>query len=705
MADDPLIISVAAETSQLQRGLKAAERQADSFHASVSQGGRRASERWADDWRRAARNTEQAMSRVDTAIGRAGAALKAGLAGLAAGALTGVVQQAASVARSIAEIGDAAQRSGLGLQAFQELTHVAQMTRIPVDALIDATKELNIRLDEFATTGKGSAAEALQRLGIDAEQAAEMLKDPAGAIDVILEKVRTLDQAAQIRIFDELFGGEGGEYLVQLLGRSTEELERMKAEAHAVGAVLDAEVVARADDLDYHFNLAATAVGSGLRSAIAAAGAALVDFINQFRAFEARTRYQQERAAATAKARLDTLDAGLAPLEADLADIEGSSDPMAQALAGPRWRVLEEAKAERAAALREYTDMLATMSVPIPAVAATPAARAPLPPDPVAPPAPSGGGGSRGAASSGGGGGGGGGSAEDAEKRADAFDRERAALEKRTAALIAETAAQAGLNPLIEDFGRTTAEAEAKARLLATAQSANLQVTPQLAAQINALAQAYGQATAESGRLAASQQELVARQQELQGLGEDVLGGIASDLMEGADASDALGRALVRLGQKLMDLAVEQAISSLVQALTGAATGGATGGASGGGGFLSAIMGAVMGGAGGGFASGGFTGSGGKYEPAGVVHKGEFVMDSEATRRIGVDALDRMQRGEAPPKVPEAAPRQQQPVNVKVVNVLDATEVLEAALAGAAGERVIFNHIQQNATKYRGVLS
>jgi phage-related minor tail protein len=33
---------------------------------------------------------------------------------------------------------------------------------------------------------------------------------------------------------------------------------------------------------------------------------------------------------------------------------------------------------------------------------------------------------------------------------------------------------------------------------------------------------------------------------------------------------------------------------------------------------------------------GGYTGSGGKYEPAGVVHRGEFVFTKEATSRIGV---------------------------------------------------------------------
>ncbi|MEC4929813.1 phage tail tape measure protein, partial [Escherichia coli] len=36
------------------------------------------------------------------------------------------------------------------------------------------------------------------------------------------------------------------------------------------------------------------------------------------------------------------------------------------------------------------------------------------------------------------------------------------------------------------------------------------------------------------------------------------------------------------------------------------------------------------------FATGGFTGTGGKYEPAGIVHRGEFVFTKEATSRIGV---------------------------------------------------------------------
>ena len=48
-----------------------------------------------------------------------------------------------------------------------------------------------------------------------------------------------------------------------------------------------------------------------------------------------------------------------------------------------------------------------------------------------------------------------------------------------------------------------------------------------------------------------------------------------------------------------------------------------------------------------GFANGGYTGKGGKYEPKGVVHGGEFVFTKEATSRLGPENLYRLMRGYA----------------------------------------------------------
>ena len=48
-----------------------------------------------------------------------------------------------------------------------------------------------------------------------------------------------------------------------------------------------------------------------------------------------------------------------------------------------------------------------------------------------------------------------------------------------------------------------------------------------------------------------------------------------------------------------------------------------------------------------GYANGGYTGDGGKYEPKGVVHGGEFVFTKEATKRIGTRNLYKLMRGYA----------------------------------------------------------
>ena len=47
----------------------------------------------------------------------------------------------------------------------------------------------------------------------------------------------------------------------------------------------------------------------------------------------------------------------------------------------------------------------------------------------------------------------------------------------------------------------------------------------------------------------------------------------------------------------------------------------------------------------GGFEEGGFTGHGGQGQPAGVVHRGEYVFSAPAVQRIGVPLLDAMHNG------------------------------------------------------------
>ena len=79
-------------------------------------------------------------------------------------------------------------------------------------------------------------------------------------------------------------------------------------------------------------------------------------------------------------------------------------------------------------------------------------------------------------------------------------------------------------------------------------------------------------------------------------------------------------------------------IGSLLGAFFGG--GGGAGGGGGSTGFLSAF--------GSSYATGGYTGPGGKMQPAGLVHKGEYVMPAETVRRLGIGAMDAIRAGQMP---------------------------------------------------------
>lgn len=62
-------------------------------------------------------------------------------------------------------------------------------------------------------------------------------------------------------------------------------------------------------------------------------------------------------------------------------------------------------------------------------------------------------------------------------------------------------------------------------------------------------------------------------------------------------------------------------------------------------GLMASITSSITSAAAVGFASGGYTGPGGKYQPAGIVHKGEYIFDQASTNRIGVSQLEALRNG------------------------------------------------------------
>ncbi|HFX7324895.1 TPA: phage tail tape measure protein [Escherichia coli] len=119
--------------------------------------------------------------------------------------------------------------------------------------------------------------------------------------------------------------------------------------------------------------------------------------------------------------------------------------------------------------------------------------------------------------------------------------------------------------------------------------------------------------------------------------------GIAQNMAAMLTGSEQNWRSFTRSVLSMMtEILLKQAMVGIVGSIGSAIGGAASGGASASGGTAIQAAAAKFH-----FATGGFTGTGGKYEPAGIVHRGEFVFTKEATSRIGVGNLYRLMRGYA----------------------------------------------------------
>lgn len=208
----------------------------------------------------------------------------------------------------------------------------------------------------------------------------------------------------------------------------------------------------------------------------------------------------------------------------------------------------------------------------------------------------------------------------------------------------------------------------------------------------------------ESAAYARQSEALRKAQEEQQKLNEwnnvarDATRGFIDDLIHGESAADAFAGALSRIADALLD----DVLNSIFK--VNSAAGGS-------GGLLSGLFSLFGGGAsryaglsGGLFSEGGFTGPGGKYEPAGIVHKGEVVWSqADVARAGGVGAVEALRKGYANggpvgvsvPSVPSLRSMSAQPAGV-VVNFnpvvdnrgasVEAVARQEKALAKMQGE-------------------
>lgn len=709
MALPGLIVEIEGRVDKLEKALKRANK-AQSTSATAME-----------------RRAKQSADKINSVYGNmgdkiTGAFKKLGpglVAGLSIGAVTAIVDQMGNVVRSVAEIGDAAKIAGVSVERFQQLKFVATENRVEIDALTDGLKELSLRADEFVVTGGGSAADAFKRLGYGAADLSRKLNDPAALFAEIIDRMNDLDKAAQIRVSDEIFGGSGGEQFVQLMGQGEGAIQATMDRAKEAGAVLDADLIKKAEDLDRRFaalqtrtstffktlvidvadagakitgltsdveDLFRTAqqadglLGPGVVAELDASADAAADnavVIGQLRGqYEALSDQSVALAPQLEMAAVQLRAFGEADAAAELATVAGemrtlSSDMLDGTVSAEDFEAQLQALVDRAgdaftgladidrvtfsgvigaiggigSALTRAIELARSLRASLPGAApngvATPVTVAKEPgsfwddpanmnavnprstpaltsiPRPRAAPRdidfgmpplpddkPAGGGKAAKA---------GGGSAK-AERLTD-YQREIQAIAEETAALNLEASALGQVTGAQARQGDAIELARTKADLMAAAQRSGLEITPELTVKIDALAQSYTDAGFAADQAANKIEEIQANSK----AGAAAIGDVFMQMATGAMTAK----------QAVAQLILEMIKATLQKRLLAAAEGA-------GGGIIGSIGKFVAGG----FSEGGFTGAGGKYDPAGIVHKGEFVMSKEATARLGVPQLN-----------------------------------------------------------------
>jgi hypothetical protein len=694
-----LVVPIEARIDRLEKALKKAS-QAQSRTA------RDMERRAAQSADRMARSYESAGGRMSTAFKAIAMPKLMGLAGAVAGiGVAGSVGAVRQTVRGIAEIGDAAKRAGIQVEAFQEWKYVADQNRIGIDALTDGFKELNLRADEFIQTGGGSAADAFKRLGFGAAELNEKLKDPSALMLEIIKRMEGLDKAAQIRVADEMFGGAAGERFVELLDKGAAGISAQITRARELGIVLDEGAVRKATELDAKFSEVQTRLQSMWRGGVVEA-ATYFGFIERERArltfdqdltgrvvgqdvanslgdlpevpqealgeiqslaIEYQQLASEARLLVPALSEASNMMRGLGK-EADAQALTGLATKMVDAarafedgtMTGAEYAdILREVATEaettiagmgdldqarlggvigQVAALLDWINALpgavATAKNAIASIALMDTVETPLSPDdpnllPQTPrsgqapdtsprprtahfelgvpdlPTPGAGGG--GGAS---GGGGGGRSSNEFASAIESLQRETFALDAEAVALLAAASAGTTYSDAIE-------VARTKADLLNAAQRDGRAITPELTAQIDQLAQAHLAA----GNAAASAADGMQKVEDQGKKGAEALSDVFGAVLDGSmTAEEGLKSLLLQIAK----VQLQKQLMNLFGG-TGAGAGMAT------------QVGSLLG-----FADGGYTGAGGTHEPAGIVHRGEYVFSKASVGRIGADTLDRL---------------------------------------------------------------
>jgi hypothetical protein len=173
------------------------------------------------------------------------------LGGLAATAATSLVALTASAIKTADEMGKAAQRAGLGVEAFSKLAHAAKLADVETKTLETGFKTLNKTLVEAVNDSTSRAARIFQQLGVSVVDANGKIRASDVVFQDLADRFQNFqDNAGKSTLAAQLFGQKMGPELLPLLNQGGEALRRTGERANVVTEIMAKLADQFGDDLD-----------------------------------------------------------------------------------------------------------------------------------------------------------------------------------------------------------------------------------------------------------------------------------------------------------------------------------------------------------------------------------------------------------------------------------------------------------------------
>lgn len=657
-------------------------------------------DQFTNDMNQAGDIADDAVSRIESSF----ASLNPGFGGLAsvgtvaAGAVAGVAGLLAvlqNVNSELAKIGQASRYLDISTDQVQKFQFAGTTQGISSDDALSNLQNVGKLLND-ANVNENTLTKLLDANNIKYKDQQGDLISINQLLSIGADLVKNAGSQADKTVIAQMLGLT--QQWVPVLEQGAQGFNKIADSASAAGAIIDSQTIAKAENFDAAWKKSSAQLGAQFKAVLGEVAGELDDLIAKAQAFIADLNLANGVQAGSGQNKFDAIADALEVVSKDAngaaQDLEQVNRVLAkyQASTGPgssdpeiiaKLQEIQKAAQDAAAQLQATNQQIQQAQFPsgVPSPAARPEGADNGPANPTVIPA------------------------RKTDDSNDAFDRAENQIIKRTADYNAQTAA-------VGENTQAKVQAKALADLQTAADRAGLTLTDQQKQKMQELAAAEGvaaQATADRNQKLQEQNAL------LQFAGNQaisVLDGLRTGSLTAAQAVTQLENALITALEQA-ELLGTGPLAGLLGTAPSAGSGttggilgslfGFKGSAASGAAAQATSASTLSGNTGGaffgpGFDSGGYTGGGGKYDPAGIVHKGEFVFDQDSVNRIGLANLMMLKNGYAdggPVAMSSVAPvsRQSSAPHIvfgdTIIQVPDGTDPTNAAAIAAAVKPMI----------------